>query len=170
MKISGQFHALTTLPPKKRAPGIHWIGGWVGSRVSLDMVVKRKIPSLPLPLLWRVFLGSSTCDMLILDEWKIVIKVRIWTHICYLMKVSQIFNVLFKRTLHWTMQRITEVCFLTKRTGPVYLFSSSILSGLSILEIDPLSCLSSSLLHGLYLKWLFASYVSVTFLDQILLF
>jgi hypothetical protein len=31
--------------PRKRAPGIHWIGGWVGPRAVLDAVVKRKIPS-----------------------------------------------------------------------------------------------------------------------------
>jgi hypothetical protein len=33
--------------PRERAPGIHWIGGWVGPRAVLDMVVKRKIPSAP---------------------------------------------------------------------------------------------------------------------------
>jgi hypothetical protein len=26
-------------------PSTHWIGGWVGPRAALDMVVKRKIPS-----------------------------------------------------------------------------------------------------------------------------
>jgi hypothetical protein len=31
--------------PRDRAPGIHWIGGWVGPRAILDAVVKRKIPS-----------------------------------------------------------------------------------------------------------------------------
>jgi hypothetical protein len=31
--------------PKGRAPGTHWIGGWVGPRAILDAVVKRKIPS-----------------------------------------------------------------------------------------------------------------------------
>jgi hypothetical protein len=31
--------------PSKRAPGTHWIGGWVGSRAGLDAVVKRRIPS-----------------------------------------------------------------------------------------------------------------------------
>jgi hypothetical protein len=31
----------------KRAPGTHWIGGWVGPRAILDAVVKRKIPSPP---------------------------------------------------------------------------------------------------------------------------
>jgi hypothetical protein len=36
-------HSLT--PPRKRAPGTHWIGGWVGPRAILDVVVKRKIPS-----------------------------------------------------------------------------------------------------------------------------
>jgi hypothetical protein len=30
---------------RERAPGTHWIGGWVGSRAVLDAVVKRKIPS-----------------------------------------------------------------------------------------------------------------------------
>jgi hypothetical protein len=30
--------------PRERAPGIHWIGGWVGPRTSLDML-KRKISS-----------------------------------------------------------------------------------------------------------------------------
>jgi hypothetical protein len=32
--------------PRERAPGTHWIGGWVGHRAILDAVVKRKIPSL----------------------------------------------------------------------------------------------------------------------------
>jgi hypothetical protein len=31
--------------PKERAPGTNWIGGWVGTRIVLDAVVKRKIPS-----------------------------------------------------------------------------------------------------------------------------
>jgi hypothetical protein len=31
--------------PGERAPGTHWIGGWVGRRAVLDAVVKRKIPS-----------------------------------------------------------------------------------------------------------------------------
>jgi hypothetical protein len=29
----------------ERAPGTHWIGGWVGPRAVLDAVVKRKIPN-----------------------------------------------------------------------------------------------------------------------------
>jgi hypothetical protein len=31
--------------PRERAPVTHWIGGWVGPRAILDVVVKRKIPS-----------------------------------------------------------------------------------------------------------------------------
>jgi hypothetical protein len=31
---------------RERAPLTGWIGGWVGPRAVLDMVVKRKIPSL----------------------------------------------------------------------------------------------------------------------------
>jgi hypothetical protein len=45
MEVSGQLHALAALSPGKRAPGTHWIGGWVGARAILDTVVKRKIPS-----------------------------------------------------------------------------------------------------------------------------
>jgi hypothetical protein len=30
--------------PRERAPGTHWIGGWVGPRAVLEAVVKRKIP------------------------------------------------------------------------------------------------------------------------------
>jgi hypothetical protein len=31
--------------PRERAPGTHWIGGWVGYRVGLDTVLMRKFPS-----------------------------------------------------------------------------------------------------------------------------
>jgi hypothetical protein len=30
---------------RERAPGTHWIGGWVGPRAVLDAVLKRKIPN-----------------------------------------------------------------------------------------------------------------------------
>jgi hypothetical protein len=30
---------------RERAPGTHWLGGWVGPRASLDMVSKTKIPN-----------------------------------------------------------------------------------------------------------------------------
>jgi hypothetical protein len=29
----------------EKAPGTHWLGGWVGPRTDLDVVAKRKIPS-----------------------------------------------------------------------------------------------------------------------------
>jgi hypothetical protein len=45
MELSGQLHAPAALTPKERAPGNHWIGGWVGTRAVLDAVVKRKIPA-----------------------------------------------------------------------------------------------------------------------------
>jgi hypothetical protein len=38
------------LYPQGKSPSTHWIGGWVGPRVVLEAVVKRKIPS-PAPLL-----------------------------------------------------------------------------------------------------------------------
>jgi hypothetical protein len=34
-------------PPEKRAPGTHWIGGWVGPRTGPDDVEKRKFLTLP---------------------------------------------------------------------------------------------------------------------------
>jgi hypothetical protein len=58
--VEGQLHAFLTsaldggewsasrlcrFTPSERAPGTHWIGGWVGSRAFLDAVAKRKIPS-----------------------------------------------------------------------------------------------------------------------------
>jgi hypothetical protein len=33
--------------PRERAPGIHWIGGWVDRRAGLDDVEKRKFLTLP---------------------------------------------------------------------------------------------------------------------------
>jgi hypothetical protein len=38
---------------QEKSPGIHWIGGWVGSRAGLDAVVKRKIP-IPSPIIQPV--------------------------------------------------------------------------------------------------------------------
>jgi hypothetical protein len=48
MEMSGQLHAPAALSPPhhrggRRSPGAHWIGGWVGPRVSLDTMEKRKI-------------------------------------------------------------------------------------------------------------------------------
>jgi hypothetical protein len=45
MEVSGQLHALAALPPRERAPCTCWIGGWMGPRAVLDVVVKRKIPN-----------------------------------------------------------------------------------------------------------------------------
>jgi len=46
MEVSGQHHDPDLFIPRERAPGFHWIGGWVGLTIGLDAVVKRKIPSL----------------------------------------------------------------------------------------------------------------------------
>jgi len=46
MEVNGQLYAPAALPPGKQP---HWIGGWVEPKAGLDAVVKRKIPSLPLP-------------------------------------------------------------------------------------------------------------------------
>jgi hypothetical protein len=42
MDVNGQLHAPATLPFRKRAPGTHLIGGWVGPRAVLGAMVKRK--------------------------------------------------------------------------------------------------------------------------------
>jgi len=44
MGVSDEFHAPAALQPPERAPGNHWIGGWVGPRPCLDAVVKEDIP------------------------------------------------------------------------------------------------------------------------------
>jgi hypothetical protein len=33
--------------PRERAPGIHWLGGWVGPKAGLDDAEKRKFLTLP---------------------------------------------------------------------------------------------------------------------------
>jgi hypothetical protein len=38
---------LGPLYPGERAPGIHWIGGWMGPGAGLDDVEKRKFLTLP---------------------------------------------------------------------------------------------------------------------------
>jgi hypothetical protein len=30
MQVNDKLHAPAALPPRERAPGTHWIGGWVG--------------------------------------------------------------------------------------------------------------------------------------------
>jgi hypothetical protein len=47
LRPGGEWSAsrLGRFTPGERAPSTHWIGGWVGPRAVLDMVVKRKIPS-----------------------------------------------------------------------------------------------------------------------------
>jgi hypothetical protein len=42
---SGGIAPCILYPPRERAPGTHWIGGWLGPRAVLDVVVKGKIPS-----------------------------------------------------------------------------------------------------------------------------
>jgi hypothetical protein len=38
MEKSGQLHTPATIYPKERAPGTHWIEGWVGPRAGVDGV------------------------------------------------------------------------------------------------------------------------------------
>jgi hypothetical protein len=56
--VGGEWSASrpSRFTPGERAPGTHWVGGWVGPRASLDDVEKRKfltLPGLELRLLGR---------------------------------------------------------------------------------------------------------------------
>jgi len=44
MEVSGLLHGPAALPPRKKPPAPHWIGGWVSFRAVLDAVEKRKKP------------------------------------------------------------------------------------------------------------------------------
>jgi hypothetical protein len=46
MEVSGHLHSSTAFTPRKKDPGTHWIGGWVGPIASLENVAKRNISSL----------------------------------------------------------------------------------------------------------------------------
>jgi len=59
MGVSGQRHALIALYSKGKTTGIHWIGGWEGSRSSVDIVAKRKNPVLLRIESWSSSLKSS---------------------------------------------------------------------------------------------------------------
>jgi hypothetical protein len=50
LEVSGQIDAPASLllpPPREKALGTHWIGGWVGPRAGLDKVEKLKFLILP---------------------------------------------------------------------------------------------------------------------------
>jgi hypothetical protein len=82
--------------PRERAPGTHWIGGWVGSRTVLEAVVKRKIasphresnpilePDRPArsPALYRLSYHSSLNQNYILEEIKSRLNSRILVLSC----------------------------------------------------------------------------------------
>jgi hypothetical protein len=45
LEVSGQLHAPAALP-RERAPGDHWIGGWVDLTAGLDDLEKKKFLTL----------------------------------------------------------------------------------------------------------------------------
>jgi hypothetical protein len=47
--VGGEWSVLRSgrFTPGERAPGTHWIGGWVGSRAGLDYVEETKFLTLP---------------------------------------------------------------------------------------------------------------------------
>jgi hypothetical protein len=49
--------------PGKRAPGTHWVGGWVGPRAALDDVEKGKFLTLP-GLELRLLSPPARCQLI----------------------------------------------------------------------------------------------------------
>jgi hypothetical protein len=45
LDLGTRWRWVVSFTPRERAPGIHWLGGWVGSRAVLDAVVKWKFSS-----------------------------------------------------------------------------------------------------------------------------
>jgi hypothetical protein len=47
LALGGEWSASRpgSFTPRERALGTHWVGGWVGRRAVLDVMVKIKIPS-----------------------------------------------------------------------------------------------------------------------------
>jgi len=43
MEVSSQLHSTVTLHPEK-ATTTHWVGGWVGPRINLDLATEGNIP------------------------------------------------------------------------------------------------------------------------------
>jgi hypothetical protein len=58
--------------PRERAPGIHWIGDWMGPRAVLDSVVKKKIPSPGWESNCRLVSVSTELSQLLYDHWAIL--------------------------------------------------------------------------------------------------
>jgi hypothetical protein len=60
LDVGGVSFTPRPLYPTEKAPGFHWIGGWVGLKAGLDTVVKRKIPQTF--KLWTKAVLICTCE------------------------------------------------------------------------------------------------------------
>jgi hypothetical protein len=85
--VSRPGHAL---PPGERAPGIHWTGGWVGLRASLDAEATRKIlclcqgsnPGCPVcwqTLYWLSYPSSQKC---VVPQWNNILQ-KVHCYLCH---------------------------------------------------------------------------------------
>jgi hypothetical protein len=71
--------------PGERAPGSHWIGGWVGPRTGLDDVEKRKfltLPGLELRPLCCPARSQSLCRLSYLGSCLVAVRYKIIFHTC----------------------------------------------------------------------------------------
>jgi hypothetical protein len=53
MEVSGQLHLSADLPLGERTSGAHWIGGYVGPTVCLDVVARIKISNVKECKYWK---------------------------------------------------------------------------------------------------------------------
>jgi hypothetical protein len=119
---------------RERAPGTHWIGGWVGPRAVLDTVVKRKIPTsrqesnprttIVQPMAWLLYqlsyYGSSVLELPVRicprqqwlkKAWIRMLYYKIWRRLYVRLKVFTIKTrvQVFRAVLPWTY------CFISHR-------------------------------------------------------
>jgi hypothetical protein len=97
--------------PRERAPGTHWIGGWVGSRAVLEAVVKRKIPSPRRPGTCRAGRSTSVANLQTFSPDRVsFVDLAIWINILQYVAAD-----LSTRTCsvssHFILSTRAQVCF-----------------------------------------------------------
>jgi hypothetical protein len=99
MEVSDQLHPLAAFIPRERAPSTHWIGGWVGPRVGLDAVEKRKILHC-----WESTPGHPAHSYT--DSDRKNIKIKIPSSVTIFNKTDKIFCCLVRFGLKWQTNSI----------------------------------------------------------------
>jgi hypothetical protein len=92
--------------PRERAPGTHWIAGWVGPRTGLDTVSKRKIPRTPIiqPVV------SCYTDWAILITWSLCIQIMYNLLNAFVMSYFICLNILLSSLLSSSLNGLYKLC------------------------------------------------------------